>query len=144
MSRSRTDALRRGIERAFPDRPFTIELWDGSRIPSTRPGPTITVRSSQAIGHFLRAPGELGLGRAYVCGEIDVDDLDGIISLLGRWHPPPLGLGARLRFGAAALRAFGLSRLPSPPAAELRPGGRRHTKTRDAEAVRHHYDVSNE
>ena len=79
-----------------------------------------------------------------MCGEIDVDDLDGIISLLGRWHPPPLGLGARLRFGAAALRAFGLSRLPPPPAAELRPDRRRHTKSRDAAAVRHHYDVSNE
>ena len=34
---SRTDGLRRGIERALPDRPFTIELWDGraSRRPVT-------------------------------------------------------------------------------------------------------------
>jgi cyclopropane-fatty-acyl-phospholipid synthase len=141
---SNTSALRREVERTLPDRPFAIELWDGTAVPATREGPTLTMHSSRAIGHFLRAPGELGLGRAYVCGEIDVDDLDGMISLLGRWHPPPLGLGARLRFGAAALRAFGLSRLPSPPAAELRPGGRRHTKSRDAEAVRHHYDVSNE
>ena len=51
----------------------------------------------------------------------------------------------RLRFGAAALRAAGLHRRPPPPAAELHPRGRRrHTKRRDAEAVRHHYDVSNE
>ncbi len=145
MSRSRTDALRRGIERAFPDRPFTIELWDGSRVPSTRHGPTITVRSSRAIGHLLRSPGELGLGRAYVCGDLDVDDLDGVIALLGRWHAPPLSLPRRLGFGAAALRAAGLHRRPQPPAAELRPRGRRrHTKRRDAEVVRHHYDVSNE
>jgi len=145
MSRSRTDALRRGIERAFPDRPFTIELWDGSRVPSTRHGPTITVRSSRAIGHLLRSPGELGLGRAYVCGDLDVDDLDGVIALLGRWHAPPLSLPRRLGFGAAALQAAGLHRRPQPPAAELRPRGRRrHTKRRDAEAVRHHYDVSNE
>src|SRR3954469_283463 len=145
MSRSRTDALRRGIERAFPDRPFTVELWDGSRVPSTRHGPTITVRSPRAIGHLLRAPGELGLGRAYVCGEIDADDLDGVIALLGRWHAPPLSLAQRLRFGAAALRAAGLHRRPPPPAAELQPPRRRlHTKRRDAEAVRHHYDVSNE
>ncbi|MGH2990431.1 MAG: class I SAM-dependent methyltransferase, partial [Solirubrobacterales bacterium] len=33
---------------------------------------------------------------------------------------------------------------PPPPAAELRPRGRLHTRRRDAEAVRHHYDVSNE
>ena len=138
-----TDSLRRAIERALPDRPFTIELWDGSGVPSTRDGPTLTVRSPRAIGHLLRAPGELGLGRAYVCGEIDVDDLDGVVSLLGRWQPAPLGISQRVRFGAAALRAAGLRR-PRPPAAELRPRRRRHTKRRDAEAVRHHYDVSND
>ena len=114
MPGPRTDGLRRAIERALPDRPFTIELWDGSRVPSTRHGPTLTVRSPRAIGHLLRAPGELGLGRAYVCGEIDVDDLDGVIALLGRWHAPPLSLPQRLRFGAAALRAAGLRRRPLP------------------------------
>src|SRR5438034_1323397 len=139
-----TGPLRRQVERALPDRPFTIELWDGTRIPSTRHGPTLTVRSPRAIGHLLRAPGELGLGRAYVCGEIDVDDLDGIVALLGRWNPPSLGLGRRLRLGRAAWRAAGLARRPKPPAAELRPRRRLHTKSRDAEAVRHHYDVSNE
>ncbi|OLE35895.1 MAG: hypothetical protein AUG48_09370 [Actinobacteria bacterium 13_1_20CM_3_68_9] len=145
MPGSHTDGLRRRIEGAFPDRPFTIELWDGSRVPSTRHGPTMTIRSPRAIGHLLRAPGELGLGRAYVCGEIDADDLDGVIALLGRWDPPPLSLPQRLRFGAAALRAAGLHRRPKPPAAELRPlKRRRHSKRRDAEAVRHHYDVSNE
>jgi cyclopropane-fatty-acyl-phospholipid synthase len=141
---SRTAALRSQVERAFPDRPFTLDLWDGTRVASTRPGPTLTLRSPRAIGHVLRAPGELGLGRAYVCGEIDVDDLDGVIALLGRWKPPPLGLAGRVRFGLAALRAAGMRRPPSPPAAELKPGRQPHTKGRDAEAVRHHYDVSNE
>jgi cyclopropane-fatty-acyl-phospholipid synthase len=141
---SSTDRLRRSIQRALHDRPFTIKLWDGSSVPSTRRGPTLTFRSPRAIGHVLRAPGELGLGRAYVCGEIEVDDLDGAIALLGRWRPPPLSLPHRIRLGVAALRAAGLQRRPQPPAAELRPRGRRHTKRRDAEAVRHHYDVSNE
>ena len=141
---SATAALRRQIDRALPDRPFAIELWDGTSVPATRPGPTLTIHSRRALGHLLRAPGELGLGRAYVCGEIDVDDLDGIISLLGRWSPPPLGIGARLRFGAAVLRGHGLARLPAPPAAELQPRRRLHTQSRDAEAVRHHYNVSNE
>jgi cyclopropane-fatty-acyl-phospholipid synthase len=132
------------LERALPDRPFTIELWDGTRIPSTRDGPTLKIHSPRAIGHLLRAPGELGLGRAYVCGEIDVDDLDGVIALLGRWSPPPIGPTAKLDLGLAALRAAGIRRLPQPPAAELKPSRRLHTKRRDAEAVRHHYDVSNE
>ena len=50
---SRTDGLRRGIERALPDRPFTIELWDGSRAPSTRHGPTLMIHSPRAIGHLI-------------------------------------------------------------------------------------------
>jgi len=141
---SRTAGLRRGIERALPDRPFTIELWDGSRVPSTRHGPTVTAHSPRAIGHVIRARGELGLGRAYVCGELDVDDLDGIVALLGRWQPPRLGLPGRLRLTAAAVRAAGVRPPPPAPAAELRPSRRRHTKRRDAVAVRHHYDVSND
>src|SRR5881398_3352667 len=101
--------LRRQVERALPDRPFTIELWDGTRMPSTRHGPTLTVRSPRAIGHLLRSPGELGLGRAYVCGDIDADDLDGIVALLGRWEPAKLGLLQRLRLGRAILRTAGFN-----------------------------------
>ena len=73
-----------------------------------------------------------------------MDDLDGIVALLGRWQPPKLSTLRRLRLLASAMRAAGIRRLPSPPAAELRPSRRRHTKRRDATAVRHHYDVSNE
>jgi cyclopropane-fatty-acyl-phospholipid synthase len=113
-------------------------------VEATRSGSTITFRSPDALGHILRAPGELGLGRAYVTGEADVDDLDGVIALLGRWQAPSLGPIAKLRLGATALRAAGLRRPPRPPAAELRPRGSRHSKRRDSEAVRHHYDVSNE
>lgn len=112
MPGSRTDGLRAGIERALPDRPFTIELWDGSRVPSTRHGPTLMIHSPRAIGHLIRAPGELGLGRAYVCGDLSTDDLDATIALLGRWHAPRLGPGRRLRLAASALRAAGLHRLP--------------------------------
>src|SRR6185312_15685458 len=41
-------------------------------------------------------------------------------------------------------RACGPTRPPRIPASELRPRGRRHSRARDARAVRHHYDVSNE
>src|SRR5205085_11089025 len=57
---------------------------------------------------------------------------------------PPLTPRARLRLALAAARAGGLRRPPPPPAAELRPRGRVHSRERDALAVRHHYDVSNE
>jgi cyclopropane-fatty-acyl-phospholipid synthase len=145
MAFGRTDPLRRELERAFPDRPFAVALWDGSSLSSTTgDGPTFFVRSPAAIAHVLRAPGQLGLGRAYVSGLLEVDDLDATIALLDRWRPPRLQGGTQARLALAGVRACGLVRLPALPATELRPRGRRHSLTRDARAVRHHYNVSNE
>jgi cyclopropane-fatty-acyl-phospholipid synthase len=145
MPFARTEPLRREIERAFPDRPFEVRFWDGSRIESTNGGgPTFSVRSPKAIAHALRAPGQLGIGRAYVSGEIEPDDLDAAMGLLQTWDPPPVDTRAQGRLMLAALRATGLTMPPRRPAAELVLKGGRHTRERDAEAVRHHYDVSNE
>jgi cyclopropane-fatty-acyl-phospholipid synthase len=140
-----TATLRREIEERIPERPFAVEFWDGTRLPATGDGgPTFYVRSPRAAAHVLRAPGQLGLGRAYVSGEIEVDDMDAVIELLDSWKPPPLEGTDKARLLLGAVRATGLTRPPRRPASELRPNGRRHTKERDAEAVRHHYDVSNE
>ena len=141
-----TATLRREIESRIPERPFSVEFWDGTRLPATDGSrvPTFYVRSPRAAAHVLRAPGQLGLGRAYVSGEIEVDDMDAVIEVLDSWKPPTLERGDRVRLLLGAVRAAGLTRLPRRPASELRPSGRRHTKERDAEAVRHHYDVSNE
>ncbi|HEY5054267.1 MAG TPA: cyclopropane-fatty-acyl-phospholipid synthase family protein [Solirubrobacterales bacterium] len=140
-----TAPLRREIERQIPERPFAVEFWDGTRLPASNgDGPTFFVRSPRAAAHVLRAPGQLGLGRAYVSGEIEVDDIDAVIALLDGWKPPSLESGGKARLLAGAVRAAGVTRPPRRPASELRPSGRRHSKERDARAVRHHYDVSNE
>src|SRR5215207_8926908 len=86
------------LERALPSRPFAVELWDGTRLASTNGGgPTFSLRSPDALAHALRAPGQLGLGRAYVSGELAVDDLDEVLELLDSWQPPRLDRLAQAR-----------------------------------------------
>jgi cyclopropane-fatty-acyl-phospholipid synthase len=141
-----TVELRRLLAEVLPNRPFNVELWDGSALSPTNgnAGPTFSLRSPRALGHVIWAPGQLGLGRAYVSGEIEVDDMDGALEVLDAYSVPPLDARAKARLVLAALRAGALRSLPRAPAAELRPRGRRHSRDRDRRAVRHHYDVSNE
>jgi cyclopropane-fatty-acyl-phospholipid synthase len=142
-----TEALREALGEALPDRPFTVRFWDGAELPSTNGagGPTFSVRSPLALGHVLRSPGQLGIGRAYVAGALDVDDIDATLALLDGYDPPSVETRAKARLAAAAVRAGGLTAgIPRVTAAELRPQGRRHSVERDRRSVRHHYDVSNE
>ena len=141
-----TAPLRRVLASELPERPFALAFWDGTRLAATgEGGPTVEVRSPRALALALRAPGQLGLGRAYVAGELDAEALDEVVELIYSWHPPALRRRARARLALAAARAAGVTRAPARSAVELVPNGaRRHEKERDARAVRHHYDVSNE
>ena len=140
-----TEPLRRELALALPERPFALRFWDGAELAATSAGgPVFTVHSPTAVAHLLRAPGQLGLGRAYAAGVLEADDLDRVIGLLDGFRAPPIDRASRARLMLAAIRACGLTRPPKIPASELRPRGRRHSRERDARAVRHHYDVSNE
>jgi cyclopropane-fatty-acyl-phospholipid synthase len=142
---ARTAPLRQELEAAFPRRPFALRFWDGTEVAATEmPAPTFTFRSPEALAHVLRAPGELGLGRAYVAGLIEVDDMDAALRIVDEFEPPPLPPRRMARLGVALIRACGLVRPPRAPAAELRLRGQRHTITRDREAVRHHYNAGND
>src|ERR1700759_1136960 len=88
-----TSPLRREIATRIPDRPFTVRFWDGTELPApagTGDGPPFTIRSPRAAAHALRAPGQLGLGRAYVSGELEVDDIEKVIRVLDGWQAPSL------------------------------------------------------
>ncbi len=143
---STTEPLRAELAAALPERPFALRFWDGSTLPPTTGsgGPVFSARSPRAVAHALLAPGQLGLSRAYVSGELEVDDIDGMLDLLREWSPPPIDAPTRRRLVLGALRAAGIMRPPRPPTVELRPRGKRHSISRDARAVRHHYDVANE
>lgn len=127
-----------------------IRLWDGSVL--GRPsGTELVVRSPDAFRRLLYAPGELGLGRAYVAGDIDVDG-DIFDALALRDGLAPRDRPARLRLSPATwiklaltARELGaLGRPLPPPPEEARLRGRLHSKQRDAAAIAHHYDVSND
>jgi cyclopropane-fatty-acyl-phospholipid synthase len=142
---SGTGELRTALAEALPDRPFRVELWDGTALePTNGGGPTFRVRTPEALGHVLRSPGQLGLGRAYVAGQLEVDDMDAALDLLSTWSPPPIDTRAKADIALAAVRAGALRHVPKVPAMELRPKGRRHSLLRDRRAVTHHYDLSND
>ena len=137
--------LCRELPRVFPQRPFHVRFWDGGRIEATEPdSPTFAVRRPSALSHFLRAPGTLGLGRAYVDGSLTVDDLDAAFLVVDEWEPPPVSARDRVRLGLAIAAAAAPGGIPHRPSLELILRGRLHTVERDAEAVRYHYDVGND
>ncbi len=116
--------------------------YDGSRFGRHGSDIRIDVRSPRAVSYLMSAPGQLGLARAYVTGELEVHgDLFTGLDRLARLgiHRPSLQDQARLY---RALAPFALNR-PPVPAEEVRLGGRLHTKRRDSDAISHHYDVSN-
>jgi cyclopropane-fatty-acyl-phospholipid synthase len=142
---SDTAPLRRALTESLPRRPFGLRFWDGTEVPATEPGsPTLTFTTPKALAHALRAPGELGLGRAYVAGMIEVDDLEAALLMVDTFEPPPLTIGQQAGLALAVLRACGLVAPPPIPKTELRLRGARHTMARDRRAVQHHYDVGNE
>jgi cyclopropane-fatty-acyl-phospholipid synthase len=129
--------------------PFAVRFWDGSEL---RPdggkgsGDTLVVRDSRALAYVAAAPSQLGLGRAWVAGDLDLDgDLERALRAGERFRDLRLGIRDRAAPLAAALRAGALRlRGPAPPASEARVDGRLHSLRRDRAAVRHHYDVSND
>jgi len=129
------------------DLPVAIEAYDGTRLGPPDASTKLLVRSPAALQRIIGAPGELGFARAYVEGELDVEgDMFAALALRDRLpdvrlNPQQWGAVLRLVTAVGGLRA--LRPLPRPKEeAHLR--GRRHSRARDAAAIAHHYDVSND
>jgi cyclopropane-fatty-acyl-phospholipid synthase len=137
--------LARELRRLLPERPFSVRFWDGTSVPATVPdSPTFRFGSPTALAHFIRSPGAMGLGRAYVEGSLSVDDLDAAFIVVDHWEPPPLSRSDLARLGGAMLLAAAPGGVPRRPELELILEGELHSVERDAAAVRYHYDVGNE
>ena len=102
--------------------PLALELWNGERY-DLSPSPTVTLRvpSAGALRYLIK-PNLAKLGEAYVEGHLEVRG--------------PIADALRAAEGLAS--NLGESRIGRLPLL------RRHSKQRDAEAIRYHYDVSND
>lgn len=128
-----------------------IRFWDDSFLGPEDSKATLVVRSPRALRRMLYSPGELGLARAYVVGELEVEgDIWSALAVRDELSDPntpvrvKLGAGTRLSLLRVAAGAGVLGPPLAPPAEEARLRGGRHSKARDAAAIAHHYDISND
>src|SRR5262245_64076375 len=64
------------------DLPCEVRAYDGSRAGPMNAPASIVLHSPDALRRMISAPGELGLGRAYVAGDLDVEgDLFAVLAL---------------------------------------------------------------
>lgn len=126
------------------DLPIRIRAYDGSDVGPHDAATTVTLRSHDALIRMLTAPGELGIARAYVAGDIDIDgDIYDVLEL--RRLLPVVKLTVRQVKDLVQVVGVGnLRRILPPPEEHRRNRGRLHTRRRDSDAISHHYDVSNE
>ena len=127
------------------DLPVRIDCYDGSSLGPPDAPTRLVVRSPDALRYIVTAPGELGFARAYVAGDLDVDG--DIFDVLAAARPAARTCSSRRAQWSAIARLrrrVAASRRPPVPPEEARLHGRRHSKARDAAAIAHHYDVSND
>ncbi|MGL5825615.1 MAG: class I SAM-dependent methyltransferase [Nocardioides sp.] len=132
---------------------FRFTAYDGSSAGPENSSVGIHLASPRGVAYLATAPGSLGMARAYVSDDLQIRGVPAgdpyrlltTISSGLRWRKPDP------RTLAVVLRSLGPARLlpPPPPPQEALPDWRRilegfrHTRKRDAEAIHHHYDVSN-
>ncbi|BBZ02326.1 cyclopropane-fatty-acyl-phospholipid synthase [Mycolicibacterium chitae] len=133
--------------------PLRFTAYDGSSAGPEDAPVGLNLLTPRGTTYLATAPGDLGLARAYVSGDLEAYGV----------HPgDPYELLAALahklnfrrpsaRTLAQIIRSIGVERLKpiAPPPQEALPRwrriaeGLRHSKSRDAEVIHHHYDVSN-
>jgi cyclopropane-fatty-acyl-phospholipid synthase len=134
------------VSRAVGKPALRITAYDGSSAGPADAPISIQLNSPAALTYLITAPSSLGLARAFVSGELDIHgDLYDALSILWSDRIGRVPWSERLQLlrnvDPKALRWI------EPPTEEygarrLRYGFR-HSKARDAEAISHHYDVSN-
>lgn len=129
-------ALQAGLRGKLPlspklSLPLRVELWNGERIDLSSDPPRVTIRIPGPTAlRYLRSPSLYSLGRAYVEGAIEV---------MGR-AADIIAVGNALA-ASGAVDSAGNRRSRLGNALRLKTS---HTRESDRDAIRYHYDVSNE
>ncbi|MET8166107.1 cyclopropane-fatty-acyl-phospholipid synthase family protein [Streptomyces sp. NPDC005329] len=134
--------------------PVRVRAWDGSQA-GPPDAPTLVVRNRRALRRLLFKPGELGLARAWVAGDLEIEGdlytaLDLLSGLIWERGEDARTLAQALRDPAFRSAVRGLLKLagpplpPAPPREEVRRTGHLHTRGSDRRAISHHYDVGND
>src|SRR5262249_15364013 len=122
-----------------PDRPFGVRLWDGTVLPSAAVDgqPVLVLVRPQAGAAFGIPPSEERLSEAFLAGDLEVEgNLVDFLERTSRWKGPQHLPTAAVATGLVAevgARATGFFR-----------AGGKHSVSRDAGAVRSHYDLGND
>ncbi|MCW7943304.1 cyclopropane-fatty-acyl-phospholipid synthase [Streptomyces hygroscopicus] len=135
--------------------PVRIRAWDGSE--AGPPGaPTLVIHNRRALRRLLWKPGELGLARGWVAGDLGIDGdlytaLDLLAGLVWERGDDARTLTQAVRDPDVRAAVRGLAKLagpfppPPPPQEEVRRAhGHLHTRRSDRRAISHHYDVGND
>jgi cyclopropane-fatty-acyl-phospholipid synthase len=137
--------LRNAAQSLFnqPSRSFSVKLWDGTLLPAPRDPVRgqVVFRTPFALLALVPPASEQRIAERFIAGDIEINgDIIEVIEAIARWEGPGASVGLTALLSAWLHRA--ISAGPYAIAAGLR--GRVHSKSRDRDAVRHHYDVSND
>lgn len=124
---------------------FRLQLWDGTIWATDDKQPTFTliVKNPRALREMFVDPTELALGEAYVAGDFDVEgDMEAAYAFGEYLLARSSKISASQKLTVASLLR-GLSLHSTHDSGERTPGlvGTVHSKERDAQAIRYHYDL---
>ncbi|MCX6465110.1 MAG: cyclopropane-fatty-acyl-phospholipid synthase [Pseudonocardiales bacterium] len=126
-----------------PDIGVRVIGYDGSKAGPDSADAALRIVSPRALARLVTAPGTLGLARAYVAGEIEVEgDLHSVLDAMPEVTLHDIPRAQRVALARRLLPVW-LRHHQPPPEFEYRPRGRLHSKARDRQVISHHYDVSN-
>jgi cyclopropane-fatty-acyl-phospholipid synthase len=126
------------------DVPVRVIAYDGSKAGPDSSEVALRIVSPRALARLATAPGTLGLARAYVEGELEVEgELYDVLDAMADLTLNDITRADQVRLARKMVPLWLRHRQP-PPELEYRPPGRLHSKARDRKAISHHYDVSNQ